>query len=161
MVGIELFKKRTYAYIIDFFVVSAFMWIISYVLYLFANFYNVFEIYHYFIFVLPIIQLIYFTVLEKKNHATIGKRLVYIEVESLHGDLSYSQTFIRSISKVFWVIIILDIIIGLIVKKNDRYLDYMSRTHVVEEDNPDNKALNPTQEEDKETHEEDQEISDD
>ena len=56
MVKIEFFKKRAYAYIVDFFVVSALMWIISYVLYLFANFYNVFAIYHYFIFVLPVIK---------------------------------------------------------------------------------------------------------
>ena len=146
MVKIEFFKKRAYAYIVDFFVVSALMWIISYVLYLFANFYNVFAIYHYFIFVLPVIQLIYFTVLEKTMHATIGKRLFYIEIESLRGNLSYSQTFIRSISKIFWVIIILDILLGIITKKDDRFLDYISRTHIVNEDHPDNESLYPTKE---------------
>lgn len=138
MVKIEYFKQRAGAYIVDFFVVSAFMWIISYVLYLFANHYNVFAIYHYFIFVLPIVQLIYFTVLEKVNHATLGKRLFAIEVQSTNQDLSYAQTFVRSISKIYWVIIILDILVGIIVKKDDRFLDYISRTVIVKEEFEDN-----------------------
>ena len=128
--AIENFGRRAAAYILDFFVVSAFMWIISYILFLFVNFVNIFEIYHYFIFVLPIIQILYFTILEKVNNATVGKRLMYIEVDSVYGDLNYKQTFIRNISKIFWFIIIIDLLIGVIAKKNDRFLSYISRTYV-------------------------------
>ena len=128
--AIENFGRRAAAYILDFFVVSAFMWIISYILFLFVNFVNIFEIYHYFIFVLPIIQILYFTILEKVNKATVGKRLMYIEVDSVYGDLNYKQTFIRNISKIFWFIIIIDLLIGVIAKKNDRFLSYISRTYV-------------------------------
>ena len=127
----DYFKRRVFAYIVDFFVVSAFMWIISYVLYLFVNFYNIFAIYHYFIFVLPVIQILYFTILEKQMNATIGKRMFYIEVDTPNrSGLSYSQTFVRNISKIYWVPVILDLILGLIAKKDDRLLSYITRTYI-------------------------------
>ena len=79
-----------------------------------------------------------FRSLEKVNHATLGKRLFAIEVQSTNQDLSYAQTFVRSISKIYWVIIILDILVGIIVKKDDRFLDYISRTVIVKKEFEDN-----------------------
>lgn len=76
--------------------------------------------------------------LEKVNHATLGKSLFDIEVQSTNQDLSYAQTFVRSISKIYWVIIILDILVGIIVKKDDRFLDYISRTVIVKKEFEDN-----------------------
>ncbi len=133
----EYFKKRFYAYIVDFFVVTAFMWLISYALYLFANYYNIFEIYHYFIFVLPVVQIFYFTILEKHINATVGKRMFYIEVDTPNRNgLMYKQTFVRSISKLYWIPIILDLLVGLIAKKDDRFLSYITRTYIrMEEEN--------------------------
>ena len=101
--AIEFFKRRALAYVVDFFVVTAFMWIISYVLFLFANYYYIFDIYHYFVFVLPIVQILYFTILEKNMSATIGKRMFYLEVDTPNPRLNYKQTFVRNISKLFWV----------------------------------------------------------
>ena len=138
----NLFLKRTIAYILDFFVVSAFMWIISYFAYFFINYFNMFQIYHYFVFILPVIILLYFTILEKNLGATIGKRLMFIEVKStmpkrgrLGRDysLTYSQALIRSLSKIYWFPIIIDVILGKITGKT-RLLDGITRTTVVEED---------------------------
>ncbi|MBQ3473357.1 MAG: RDD family protein [Methanobrevibacter sp.] len=138
----DLFLKRTIAYILDFFVVSAFMWIISYFAYFFINYFNMFQIYHYFVFILPVIILFYFTILEKNLGATIGKRLMFIEVKStmpkrgrLGRDysLTYSQALIRSLSKIYWFPIIIDVILGKITGKT-RLLDGITRTTVVEED---------------------------
>ena len=138
----DLFGKRVVAYILDFFVVSAFMWIISYFAYFFINYFNMFQIYHYFVFILPVIILFYFTILEKNLGATIGKRLMFIEVKStmpkrgrLGRDysLTYSQALIRSLSKIYWFPIIIDVILGKITGKT-RLLDGITRTTVVEED---------------------------
>ena len=137
----DLFLKRTIAYILDFFVVSAFMWIISYFAYFGINYLNMFQIYHYFVFILPILILLYFTILEKNLGATVGKRLMFIEVKAsvprrgrLGRDYSitYSQALIRSLSKIYWFPIIIDVILGKITGKT-RLLDGISRTTVVEE----------------------------
>ena len=137
----NLFLKRTIAYILDFFVVSAFMWIVSYFAYFFINYFNMFQIYHYFVFVLPILIILYFTILEKNLGATIGKRLMFLEVKSavprrgrLGRDysISYSQALIRSLSKIYWFPIIFDVILGKIAGKT-RLLDGITRTTVVEE----------------------------
>ena len=137
----DLFGKRVVAYILDFFVVSAFMWIVSYFAYFFINYFNMFQIYHYFVFVLPILIILYFTILEKNLGATIGKRLMFLEVKSavprrgrLGKDysISYSQALIRSLSKIYWFPIIFDVILGKIAGKT-RLLDGITRTTVVEE----------------------------
>ena len=137
----NLFLKRTIAYILDFFVVSAFMWIVSYFAYFFINYFNMFQIYHYFVFVLPMVIILYFTILEKNLGATIGKRLMFLEVKSavprrgrLGKDysISYSQALIRSLSKIYWFPIIFDVILGKITGKT-RLLDGITRTTVVEE----------------------------
>ena len=136
-----LFLKRTIAYILDFFVVSAFMWIVSYFAYFFINYFNMFQIYHYFVFILPILIILYFTILEKNLGATIGKRLMFLEVKSVvprrgrlgrDYSLSYSQALIRSLSKIYWFPIIIDVILGKITGKT-RLLDGITRTTVVEE----------------------------
>ena len=136
-----LFLKRTIAYILDFFVVSAFMWIISYFAYFGINYLNMFQIYHYFVFILPILILLYFTILEKNLGATVGKRLMFIEVKAsvprrgrLGRDYSitYSQALIRSLSKIYWFPIIIDVILGRIAGKT-RLLDGITRTTVIEE----------------------------
>ena len=138
----DLFGKRVVAYILDFFVVSAFMWIISYFAYFFINYFNMFQIYHYFVFILPILIILYFTILEKNIGATVGKRLMFIEVKAavprrgrLGRDYSitYSQALIRSLSKIYWFPIIFDVILGKFTGKT-RLLDGISRTTVVEED---------------------------
>ena len=137
----DLFGKRAVAYILDFFVVSAFMWIISYFAYFFINYFNMFRIYHYFVFILPILILLYFTILEKNLGATVGKRLMFIEVKSVvprrgrlgrDYSITYSQALIRSLSKIYWFPIIFDVILGKITGKT-RLLDGITRTTVVEE----------------------------
>ncbi|SFL81022.1 RDD family protein [Methanobrevibacter olleyae] len=138
----DLFLKRVVAYILDFFVVSAFMWIISYFAYFFINYLNMFQIYHYFVFILPILILTYFTILEKNLGATVGKRLMFIEVKTTipkrertgrDYSITYSQGLIRSISKIYWFPIIFDVILGKFTGKT-RLLDGITRTTVIEED---------------------------
>lgn len=130
----SVFTRRVIAYIIDFFVVSAFMWIVSYLLSLFVNPYNMYTIFYYFQFVVPILIMLYFTVLEKTKGSSVGKSLMYLRVLSRNGyRISWIQAFIRNLTKIFWFPIIFDWAIGRILKRNDRILGYFTKTVVVNE----------------------------
>ena len=61
----SLFTRRIAAYLADFFVVSAFMWIVSFVLYMLANPYSINSLYSYFPYVVPVLIMVYFVVCEK------------------------------------------------------------------------------------------------
>ena len=129
-----IFTRRVIAYIIDFFVVSAFMWIISYLLSLFVNPYNMYTVYYYFQFVVPILIMVYFVLLEKIKGATVGKALMYLRVISRNGRrISWLQAIVRNLSKIFWFPIIFDWAIGRLLKSNDRLLGIFTKTIVVNE----------------------------
>ena len=129
---INLLKKRFVAYVIDFFVVSAFMWIISAILYVVANPYAIFPVYGYFPFIVPVLCIVYFTCCEKLKGATVGKALMYLQVVSYDDSpISWPQALIRSLTKIYYFPIIFDILIGRFFGK-DRILGLLTRTAVVE-----------------------------
>ncbi len=129
----SLFTRRVLAYVIDFFVVSAFMWIVSYLLSVFINPYSSFQIYMYFPYVVPVLILVYFIVLEKSKGATIGKALMYLRVISRNGRrISWIQAVIRNLTKIFWFPIIFDWAIGKLLS-NDRVFGVFTKTIVVNE----------------------------
>ena len=127
-----VFTRRIIAYILDFFVVSSFMWIVSYLCSMFLNYNNMFAIYQYFPYVVPVIGIVYFVFCDKVKGASVGKALMYLRVVTVNGfSLSWSQAFIRSLTKIYWFPIIFDWAIGRVLGKNDRILDVFSRTRVV------------------------------
>lgn len=133
VVFMSLFSKRIMAYIADFFVVSSFMWIISYLLSLFLSPKYVFNIYGYFPYIVPILIMVYFTFCEKLKGATIGKSLMYLEVRNVNNQrISWIRAFVRNLSKVYWIPIFFDWIIGKILRQDDRILDVITKTMVVE-----------------------------
>ncbi len=129
----SLFSKRVVAYIADFFVVSSFMWIISYILSLFLSPYVVFDIYGFFPYVVPVLIMVYFTICEKIKGSTVGKALMYLEVRDIRDyRITWAQAFARNLSKIYWIPIIFDWGIGKLLKKDDRILDSITNTTVVE-----------------------------
>lgn len=129
----SVFTRRVIAYILDFFVVSAFMWIVSYLCYFLMNPYDTYAVYQYFPFVVPILTLIYFICLEKIKGATVGKALMYLEVRSRNGArINWAQSIVRNLSKIYWIPIIFDWAIGKILK-TDRILCYITKTVVIDE----------------------------
>ena len=129
-----IFTRRVIAYVIDFFVVSAFMWIIAYFLSLFVNPQNYYSIYFYFQYLAPIMIMLYFVILEKTKGATVGKALMYLRVVSRNGyPISWIQAIIRNLSKIFWIPIIFDWAISKIFKGKDRLLGLFTKTIVVNE----------------------------
>ena len=130
----SVFTRRVIAYILDFFVVSAFMWIVSYLCYLLMNPYETYSVYQFFPIILPIIILLYVILLEKTKGATVGKALMYLEVRSRNGArINWPQAIVRNLSKIYWVPIIFDWAIGKIFKSNNRILGDITKTVVIDE----------------------------
>ena len=130
----SVFTRRVIAYILDFFVVSAFMWIVSYLCYLLMNPYETYSVYQFFPIILPIIILLYFILLEKTKGDTVGKALMYLEVRSRNGArINWPQAIVRNLSKIYWVPIIFDWAIGKIFKSNNRILGDITKTVVIDE----------------------------
>lgn len=125
----SVFLKRVIAYFMDFFVVSAFMWIVSYLLSLVLSVNN--PIYHYFIYVVPVLIMVYFVVCEKFAGSSVGKSLMYLQVISQNGaPISWSQAIVRNLTKIYWIPIIFDWAIGKILKE-DRFFNVISKTVVI------------------------------
>ncbi len=130
---LSLFTRRVIAYVLDFFVVSAFMWIVSYLCYLLINPVNIYSVYQFFPVVVPILIIVYFVVCEKTYGATVGKALMYLQVRSRNGAyINWPQAIVRNLTKIYWIPIIFDWAIGKVLGK-DRILGYITKTVVIDE----------------------------
>lgn len=87
-------------------------------------------------FFLGLIQVLYFAILEVSWGATIGKRILGLQVQTLKGaKVNFSQAFVRNISKIYWIFLLLDWLIAIITPGADRrqkYTDRMAGTTVVQ-----------------------------
>lgn len=129
----SVFTRRVGAYIIDFFVVSAFMWIVSYLLSLVVNPVDSYEIYHFFPYVVPVLIMVYFVLCEKLEGASVGKSLMYLKVVSNNGNyISWPQAIVRNLTKIYWIPIVFDWAVGKMLK-TDRFLNTISKTTVIDE----------------------------
>ena len=130
-----IFTRRVIAYVLDFFVVSAVMWIVSYFLFLMVGSKNVHSVYQYVPYIVPVWILVYFILCEKFMGASIGKALMYLKVKSKNGmDITWPQAIVRNLTKIYWVPIIFDWLIGKFLK-TDRLLNNITRTIVIDEAN--------------------------
>lgn len=126
-----IFTRRIIAYVLDFFVISAVMWIISYLISIIVSPLDVMSVYNYFPYLVPILGLAYFVVLEKTKGATIGKALMYLEVKSKNGaNINWAQAIVRNLTKIYWVPIIFDWLIGRFMN-TDRLFGSITRTIVI------------------------------
>ena len=127
------FSKRIIAYIADFFVLSAVMWIVSYFLALMLDVNS--PVFQYLVYVVPVLTLIYFILCEKFKGATVGKAVMYLQVRSKNGArISWSQAIVRNLSKIYWIPIVFDWAIGKLLIQ-DRFLCNISKTVVISERN--------------------------
>lgn len=129
-----VFTRRVIAYVLDFIVLSAVMGILSYLLFLVMGPSNVYSVYQYLPYAVPALIFIYFVLCEKFAAASIGKSLMYLQVKSKNGaDLSWPQAIVRNLTKIYWVPIIFDWLIGKLLK-TDRLLNNITRTIVINDD---------------------------
>ena len=128
---VSVFTRRIVSYIMDFFVVSAFMWVISYLLSLIVGYNDFYFVYQAMLVIVPIIIFVYFVLCEK--FFGVGKSLMYLQVVSNNGrDISWPQAIVRNLTKIYWFPILFDWLIGKILKK-DRILNEITRTVVIDE----------------------------
>ena len=75
--------------------------------------------------------LIYFVLTEKLFGASIGKSIMHLQVKSQNGaNISWIQAIVRNLTKIYWIPIIFDWLIGKILR-TDRLLNNITRTVVV------------------------------
>ncbi|WP_048189975.1 RDD family protein [Methanobacterium sp. SMA-27] len=124
--------RRFAALLVDIVIVTLLLWIISSLIFLLMAGLGIFSVLNYWIFIGAILIIVYFTYMEGKTSTTLGKRLFKLKVKAKGGDMNYKTAFIRNLSKILWVPLIVDVILGFIfVDSNDRILDKVSGTCVV------------------------------
>jgi uncharacterized RDD family membrane protein YckC len=124
--------QRFAALLVDIIIITLFMWIISSIIFMLLAGVGIFSFLNYWIFIGAILIIVYFTYMEGKTSSTFGKRLFKLRVEAVKGSMSYKKAFIRNLSKILWLPLILDVILGFLMgDSNDRFLDKVSETYVV------------------------------
>jgi len=88
-------------------------------------------------FVVGTIWLLYATLMEgSSGHATIGKKVMNLQVVAIDGSMTVEKALIRSISKVHGLLLLLDWLLGFVTQGDprQRYLDRIARTTVTRVD---------------------------
>lgn len=82
-----------------------------------------------------IFALLYFIIMEVSIGATVGKKILGLEVQMTNGSkVTFDKSFIRNISKLFGVFLILDWLVGIATPGPDprqKYTDRIAGTTVV------------------------------
>jgi uncharacterized RDD family membrane protein YckC len=82
-----------------------------------------------------ILLVLYFMFAEATSGATLGKRLMGMKVALPAGRLpNFAESGIRNVSKIYWLLLLLDVIVGLAVSKDytQKYSDRVIGAQVVE-----------------------------
>jgi uncharacterized RDD family membrane protein YckC len=92
-------------------------------------------------FIVGIVEVLYFVFFEVSwNGATIGKKIMGLQVQMTNGSkITFDKSFIRNISKIFWVFLILDWLLVVISPGSDprqKYTDRIAGTTVVQVSQP-------------------------
>jgi uncharacterized RDD family membrane protein YckC len=136
----NLWGRRFVALIVDIIILTLFMYIITAVIFLLFAGVGIFSVLNYWIFMAAIIIIVYFTFMEGKTNSTLGKNLLKLQVMTFNGNMGYKKAFIRSLSKILYVPLIVDVLLGFIFgDSNDRILDKISDTYVVRVGTKENK----------------------
>lgn len=130
MVDMEHFILRTEALIVDGIIVTLLTALLNNILFMLfvllhipvLNFYNMA--------ILIVVTMAYFTIFEAKTNKTIGKKMLHLYVSDDEGYMSYKKAFIRNITKICWVPLIVDIIIGKLLNYPSRLFDKIAQTDV-------------------------------
>jgi uncharacterized RDD family membrane protein YckC len=78
-------------------------------------------------FILGVLMVLYAFVLDVSWGGTLGKRVLGLRVQTVNGGrITYNQSFIRNISKIYWLLVLLDWLIG-IATPGDRRQKYTDR----------------------------------
>lgn len=127
--------KRFFAYLIDWIIIAAISWILSAIIWPFGGFGLVFWGWGFFLF--GLFAVLYWAFMEGfVGGATIGKKVMGLQVVGTTGPLDLGRVFIRNVSKFHPVLALLDWLIGLATLGDPRqkFLDRYAGTTVVRTD---------------------------
>jgi len=86
-------------------------------------------------FLLGVLEVLYFTFMDAYYGATLGKRILGLHVQMVDGSkVTLEKAFIRNISKIFWLFLLVDWILGVATPGRDqrqKYTDRIAGTTVV------------------------------
>jgi uncharacterized RDD family membrane protein YckC len=86
-------------------------------------------------FLLGILEILYFVFMEVSYGATLGKRVLGLQVQMVNGSkVTFDKAFIRNMSKIYWLFLLLDWILGVAIAGHDqrqKYTDRIAGTTVV------------------------------
>ncbi len=86
-------------------------------------------------FLFGLLEVLYFAVMEGSSGASLGKKVIGLKVQMLNGGkATFDKALTRNISKIFWPLLVIDIIIGFATPGPDprqRYFDRVAGTTVV------------------------------
>jgi len=115
---------RLIAYIIDSIIIGIVVAIIDFIIafsIVLSGAFFLFVGYYLFFLVFGLLSILYFIILDVVWGATIGKRLLGLEVQKVQGGrVSFGQSIIRNISKIFVLFLFLDWLIAVVTAGNDR-----------------------------------------
>ncbi len=130
----EFWGRRLVALIVDAIFITLLMWVLTAIVYPVLAWNNLYSVFNYWLVVLGVLIVLYFTVMEGKWSSTLGKGLLKLKVQAADGNMNYKKAFLRNISKFLWIPLVVDFLIGLIVSKEGtrkRYLDLLAKTTVI------------------------------
>jgi uncharacterized RDD family membrane protein YckC len=80
-----------------------------------------------------LIYVLYSAMMESSGGATFGKRVMKLHVIAISGQMSMERALKRNISKIYWVALLIDLLIGFLTEGDprQRYLDRVAGTTVV------------------------------
>jgi len=139
-----LWKKRFIALIVDFLIITLLLWVIVAVIYPAVALLNLYALFIVWVPIAAILIIAYFTYFEGKYSTTPGKNIMKLKIRSQEGEITYRKALIRNLSKILWLPLIIDVIIGFARgKPRERYLDRLAKTEVIktEEVEPSKKNL--------------------
>lgn len=127
----EHFVLRTKALIIDAVIVTLFSMLVNNILYIVLSIINNQLLLAYYpSVVLIVVTMLYFTIFEAKTNKTLGKKVTHLYVSDEEGYMSYKKAFIRNLTKIYWVPLIFDVILGKILNCPSRLFDKLAGTDV-------------------------------
>ncbi|MEN6292985.1 MAG: RDD family protein [Methanobacterium sp.] len=127
----NLWGKRFAALVLDFLIIILVTWVLSALVYPLIAAANIFGILNYWLIVTALIVIVYFTYFEGRLGTTPGKNMMKIEVVVDNGKMNYKKAFIRNLSKILVILLIVDIIVDYAVGNSKlRYLDEIAGTDV-------------------------------
>lgn len=127
-----LWGKRLVALIVDAVIITLLLWVIVAVIYPLIALLNLFLIFTIWVPIAAVLIVAYFTYFEGKYSTTPGKNIMKLKIRAIKDKMSYKKALIRNLSKILWVPLVIDVIIGFVMgKPRERYLDRLAKTEVV------------------------------